>query len=594
MHTNRFPIVAVVLLGLLLFLGAQAASARASMSAANAIDEFQEANKAYIDLSRDTTLRKSKANWLKVVQEYGDVARRYPQSALAHKAIYMQGKLYEQIYGYFSKKADLDEALAAYLAVPKQYPDCSIADDALYKAAKVYEVRLKDQDKAVAIYREIVNRYPKADMAQQAREALNAMQIESEDTAEKKVTRRKDDRKAQDRAPVESGPVQVKDIREWSDNEYTRIVIGLQRSAAFETFTLPADPQAERSQRLVMDLNNARMATGLPHKMEVKDGILETIRISQNQKDKVRIVMDLNGICQYKAFPLENPARIVLDVSGKSESSTSRSSTGPRKSAATTKQGIQRVRSHAPSQMPCDVPSIAKQLSLKVSRIVIDPGHGGKDPGAIGPNGEKEKDITLSVGKVLAKRLKEEGFEVFMTRETDTFIPLEERTAFANKRKADLFVSVHVNASEDGGVRGVETYILNLTTDASSIQVAARENATTSKSLSDLQFIINDLMLTSKINESSRFATSTQKSILSSLEKAGHAGKDLGVKQAPFYVLMGAKMPSILVEIGFITNMNECTLLQDEGYQNSIIDGILSGINTYIANTSYAFNGRNS
>ncbi|HQP31702.1 MAG TPA: N-acetylmuramoyl-L-alanine amidase, partial [Deltaproteobacteria bacterium] len=336
----------------------------------------------------------------------------------------------------------------------------------------------------------------------------------------------------------------------------------------------------------------ARGDAGLPHNMTIKDGILETIRISQNQKDKVRIVMDLNAHGSYKAFPLENPARIVLDVSKKPDRIVDRPEEKP---LARSKPGIQRVRSHAHSQVAQDVPSIAKQLSLKVSRIVIDPGHGGNDPGAIGPGGEKEKDITLAVGKVLARRLKAEGFEVFMTRETDVFIPLEERTAFANKRKADLFVSVHVNAHADSGVRGIETYILNLTTDASSIQVAARENATTSKSLSDLQFIINDLMLTSKINESSRFATSTQKSIISTLEKAGHGGKDLGVKQAPFYVLMGAQMPSILVEIGFITNTAECELIQDREYQNSIVEGIISGINSYIDNTSYAFNnGRSS
>lgn len=583
----------VALFAVLILLGqTDLGGAAVSGAAGSPIDEFQQANLAYIALSRDTELRKVKANWLTVVKEYDDVARRHPQSALAPKAIYMKGKLYEQIYGYFFKAPDLDAAIQAYQTVAEKYPEVSIADDALYKVAKIHEARRKDSERAIAVYREIVNRYPKGDMAQQAREALNAINIETEDraTVRPKQASRPEDT-PRDKEADSAGLAQVKEVRQFSDNEYTRIVIALDHSAAFETFTLPEDPQAERSQRLVMDLRNARIAPGLPHNMTIKDGILETIRISQNQKDKVRIVMDLNAHGSYKAFPLENPARIVLDVSKKPDRIVDRPEEKP---LARSKPGIQRVRSHAHSQVAQDVPSIAKQLSLKVSRIVIDPGHGGKDPGAIGPGGEKEKDITLAVGKVLARRLKAEGFEVFMTRETDVFIPLEERTAFANKRKADLFVSVHVNAHADSGVRGIETYILNLTTDASSIQVAARENATTSKSLSDLQFIINDLMLTSKINESSRFATSTQKSILASLEKSGHAGKDLGVKQAPFYVLMGARMPSILVEIGFITNSTECTLLQDEAYQNNLIDGILSGINSYIANTSYAFNGRNS
>jgi N-acetylmuramoyl-L-alanine amidase len=229
----------------------------------------------------------------------------------------------------------------------------------------------------------------------------------------------------------------------------------------------------------------------------------------------------------------------------------------------------------------------------KISRIVIDPGHGGKDPGATGPCGAKEKDITLAVSKELAARLHDDGYEIFLTRKSDTFVPLEERTAFANKKKADLFISVHVNANDKVSLRGVETYFLNLTTDASAIKVADRENAVASKTMGDLQFIIKDLMLNARINESSRFASSIQKSIISSLGRAGHTNKDHGVKQAPFYVLMGAQMPSILIETGFITNATESKLLQKKSYQHSIVQGIISGINLYVTNTSVAYNNRN-
>jgi len=230
----------------------------------------------------------------------------------------------------------------------------------------------------------------------------------------------------------------------------------------------------------------------------------------------------------------------------------------------------------------------------KVLKIVIDPGHGGKAPGAVGPNGEKEKDITLAVSKEIARRLSEKGFEVFLTRDTDVYLPLEERTAFANRNKADLFVSVHVNANEKDSLQGVETYFLNLTTDAASMKVAKRENAMTSASLGSLQLIIKDLMLNAKINESSRFASSIQNSIVSSLEKSGHERKDHGVRQALFYVLLGAQMPSVLVEIGFITNAAECRLLHEEAYQNSIVDGIVRGISTYAAHSTFAYNSRES
>ncbi|MGA2160140.1 MAG: N-acetylmuramoyl-L-alanine amidase [Dehalococcoidia bacterium] len=226
----------------------------------------------------------------------------------------------------------------------------------------------------------------------------------------------------------------------------------------------------------------------------------------------------------------------------------------------------------------------------KIFKIVIDPGHGGKAPGAVGPNGEKEKDITLVVGKMLAKRLTEEGFEVFLTREDDVSLPLNERTAFANTKKADLFISIHVNANEAKSTDGVETYFLNLTTDASSKKVAERENAMSPESLQGLTLIIRDLMLNAKINESSRFATSIQNSIISSLRKTGYVGKDHGVKQAPFYVLMGAKMPAILIETGFITNAADCMLLHNDAHLENIIEGITAGIKAYTENTTYVYN----
>jgi len=223
-------------------------------------------------------------------------------------------------------------------------------------------------------------------------------------------------------------------------------------------------------------------------------------------------------------------------------------------------------------------------------KIVIDPGHGGKAPGGVGYDGEKEKDITLAIAKSLAKRLDEEGLEVLLTRVDDIYIPLEDRTAFANRNKADLFVSIHVNATESRSTDGVETYFLNLTTDASSIKVAERENAMSSSSLQGLQLIIEDLMLNARINDSSRFATSVQNATISALRKTGYTGKNHGVKQAPFYVLMGAQMPSILIETGFITNAADCMLLHDASHQEAIVDGIATGIKAFMMTSSCVSN----
>ena len=459
MNIYRARIIPVIFtIGILLLLPDMQKTVFAATSGAK--EKYREANAAYIELSRDASLRKDKANWLKVVKEFDDIATEYPESSLAPKALYMEGKLYEQVYGYFSKKHDLKRALETYEAVIRKYPDSTIAADALFREAKVYEVRLEEKNKAIKLYHEIVKKYPTGDIALKARKALNSLDQNKNGCEEK--------------AP---------NVDKQEGNDHT-------------------------------------------HK-ETK------------HSDKT---LDQN------------------------------------------EEAITKGKDDTPSQGTNDQSSATKRISRKISKIVIDPGHGGRDPGAIGPHGEKEKDITLAIGIALAKRLRAEGFEVFLTRDEDIFIPLEERTSFANKKKADLFISIHVNSNPNKSLDGVETYFLNMTKDAYAIQVAATENETTTKSLSDLQFIINDLMLNSKINESSKFATYVQNSIISSHEKSNHTCQNHGVKQALFYVLVGAQMPAILIETGFITNPTESKLLQKETYQNSIIDGIIHGIHAYANN----------
>ncbi len=214
---------------------------------------------------------------------------------------------------------------------------------------------------------------------------------------------------------------------------------------------------------------------------------------------------------------------------------------------------------------------------------MIDPGHGGKDPGTFLGNDVKEKNIVLNLAQILAKKLEQRlRVEAVLTRNTDIFVPLENRTAFANMQKADLFLSLHVNAYKQGDVYGLETYFLNMATDERAVMLAARENATSEKSISDLQKILNDLMLNTKISESSKLAYDIQEGMMVQVRKKYENIRDLGVKQAPFYVLIGADMPAILVEIGFLTNPVEKKRLQNRKYLESIADGIVSGIENYV------------
>ncbi|MGO8817475.1 MAG: N-acetylmuramoyl-L-alanine amidase [Terriglobia bacterium] len=229
--------------------------------------------------------------------------------------------------------------------------------------------------------------------------------------------------------------------------------------------------------------------------------------------------------------------------------------------------------------------TLTRALGLKIGRIVIDPGHGGHDTGTIGPTGLEEKDVVLDVGLKLRKLLERNtGCEVVMTRSDDTFIPLEERTAIANEKSADLFISIHANASRDDSARGIETYYLNFTSNPDALDVAARENASSQEAVHQLQDIIRKIAMTEKIEESQDFARLVQREVYSRVTKVSGAQRDRGIKKAPFVVLIGANMPSVLAEISFLTNPRDERLLKRTDYREKIAYALYEGILDYLKN----------
>jgi N-acetylmuramoyl-L-alanine amidase len=227
--------------------------------------------------------------------------------------------------------------------------------------------------------------------------------------------------------------------------------------------------------------------------------------------------------------------------------------------------------------------SLIRALGLKIGKIVIDPGHGGHDTGTIGPNGLLEKDLVLDVSKRLGKLLEGRlGADVAFTRRDDTFIPLETRTSIANQAQADLFVSVHANSSRDPDARGVETYYLNFTSSPEALEVAARENAASDKSIHELQDLVKKIALKEKIEESREFASDIQQSLHSGLAAKAPGMRDRGVKKAPFVVLIGANMPSILAEISFISNPGDERRLKNSEYRQRIAESLFRGISRYV------------
>jgi N-acetylmuramoyl-L-alanine amidase len=378
-------------------------------------------------------------------------------------------------------------------------------------------------------------------------------------------------------------PATLKSLRHYTGQDYTRVVLDFDKEVPFKRDRL-MNPD-----RLYVDFDNTvAFKDLLEQQFSVDDGFLKQIRVGQNTYRKARVVLDLKSIENFEIFSLYHPYRVVIDIQGKK---TPVAAVAPQPIAPITPQVTTEVpkekavdQNETPEMAKTNTTgqySLARQLGLTVRRIVLDPGHGGHDPGAM-RSGMKEKDITLDVSSKLKTILEQEfGYEVLMTRTTDDFVALEERTAFANSKSADLFVSVHVNSSRNKKAKGIETYYLNFATTPEAMEVAARENAISEKNMGELQKLTTAIALNTKIEESRDFAKLIQTNLVGHLEK-GYAPNNLGVKQAPFYVLIGAQMPSILAEISFISNEREYDLLETPGYRQKIAQGLARGIKSYV------------
>lgn len=356
----------------------------------------------------------------------------------------------------------------------------------------------------------------------------------------------------------------VQNIRYSTYNSYTRIVVDLNSPTEFTA------GQIAHPDRLFFDLKNCVISQTVKNSIPIDNGILKAVRFAQFDVNTVRVVLDIGKLKKYTAFMLEDPNRLVIDVYPEADA----------EDKGETKSG-RKIIQH--------------QIPYKINTVVIDPGHGGKDPGAIGPRGLQEKDITLYVGKKLGEILKaNHGVNIIYTRDKDVFVPLNERTEIANSQKADLFISVHVNASEKRTARGIETYFLNWTNDSEALRVAARENkisiAKMQKIQDGLQMILQDLARNNKKEESMRLAQSVQSAMVDTLKKDYSNIENLGIKYAFFYVLVGAEMPSVLVEISFISNHDEEKRLSDSTYKNKIAEAIAIGIDAYISQSTLIVN----
>lgn len=566
---------------LLLLLLFSATNSYASISR-----DYNTALNQFRSLVKNSTQARYRSNWKRLEDKFLAIYQANPDGAYAPKVLYYMGRVNEELAKRSYLSSDFQAAVDYYNRCARRFTRHSWSDDALYRLARVQYYNLNQATNARRTLNKLLTTYKTGDKYQEAvalhRKILGSGDKANNASASRPVAKKSTPavpRRVSSSSSAASKNVSLKGVRFTSSNDYTRVVIDLSGDANYRYKFLNADPSRNLPFRLYIDLEKTLPASSVKDDMKIYDGILRMIRVGKPVPTTSRVVLDFEAVQKYTVFALENPYRVVVDVSAPKGGVQSHPPVDLSKKVAVHKPK-KASRTIPPSRK---VPDLVEQLGLTVKTVMIDAGHGGKDPGA-SRNRIREKDYVLKVAKMLGKKLKAKGFNVLYTRSTDVFIPLEERTAKANVQKVDLFVSLHINANKKRNVHGIETYYLNLARSKSARRVAARENAITEKRISDLQFILTDLMLNSKMQESKALAELVQKSMVKTVRARGWKSKSNGVRSAPFYVLMGAKMPSILVELGYCSNATEAKRLRNSSYLNLLADGIANALSTYRRN----------
>jgi len=553
--------------------------------------DFERANRLRADLEGTPAEQRMEKDYLGVVFLYRRVYDRAPFSSLASDALAAAAETYHEMGKQFEAKY-WHEAIETYRFLRKEYPSSQYGDNALFNIAQIYHIHLKDLPTALAAYEEFLNTYPRSRFAATARDRIKAIKTEQEAAEQAKRAPPPAAPAATPAKPSDGSSVEVRNIRYWNAKNYTRVVVDLEGEVEYQGGRI-ANPE-----RIFFDLFNTRLSTVLTGKtFEVNEGLLDRIRVAENRSGVTRVVLEVKTGENYTVFSLPNPFRLVVDIRGSAAQVASRETGEPVETKAEAAPKTAAASLPRPPSTPKPTTdgnhTLSRALGLKVGRIVIDPGHGGHDTGTIGPTGLMEKDLVLDIARRLGKLLSEQlGAEVVYTREDDTFVPLENRIALANEKQADLFLSIHANSSKAREVRGVETFYLNFTSDPEALELAARENALSQKSVHELQDLVRSISRNEKVNESRELARALQGRLHDGLRKSSRRIQNRGVKQAPFVVLIGGNMPSALTEVAFLSNAEDEQLMKSPQGRQGVADALYAGMTKYLEDlNSVAFAG---
>jgi len=635
----------MILAGLVMAAGVASASVSPAQRQ-RAIAAYDKAQQMHTTLEAHPESKRKKEDYKKVIDAYMEVYRQTPSYAKAPAALTAVAELYREMGRAFSSDAYFLEAIKSYRFLMTQYPQNRISREALFTIGEVYRQDLEDPDEARKSFQEFIAMYPKADKADEAKE--NLRQLDRSVAEKTKPPALPPPAEKIPQEATGPGLREVSAVRRWVGPNYMRIVVGINGEVKFDSVRLAnpdrivldlqsAHLSAELKGKTfpVEDgfLRQIRVAQFSP---DVARVVLDVEKIEKysifSLPNPFRLVIDVQGGGEPQMARTIKPPSPLATGSRKADKVGATASTtpapGPQPDTAVKNQpaasarvqpamaspaveqenesasvtsplGRNTVKSEKTETVAEAVPpaiqaaapteagarTLTRALGLKIGRIVIDPGHGGHDTGTLGPTGLEEKEVVLDVGLKLRKLLERNtGCEVVMTRSDDTFIPLEERTAIANEKGADLFISIHANASPDQSARGIETYYLNFTSSPDALEVAARENASSQEAVHQLQDLIKKIAMTEKIEESQDFARQVQREVYTRVTKVSGAQRDRGIKKAPFVVLIGANMPSVLAEISFLTNPRDEHLLRRSDYREKIAYALYEGVLGYVNN----------
>lgn len=542
---------------------------------------YQTAKKSYYQLKSSKKKQAYRHHWTASIDKFVTVYENYPSSSYAYKALFNVARLYHQLYDVARNSHDQERALHFYYKVISEFKAGRLTDDSLLYQGKI-NFDKKNYSEALNSFESILRDFSKGDQIAKAKKFKKATVpfVQAKSIVRVKPV-------TQTRAVSgEAEPVLLKNINYRQKPNSTQVVVhaGSQAKITHKRLSNP--------DRVYFDFLNTRLDKRIKKDIQFGNGTLKRLRVSQFDETTSRLVLEVPK--EVKTVITQDGGKTVVDliapdkqpvIVAKKVIATKPSKTKLIAKANKSRPIAKNKIASIIKPVPVAIPSRPKRVVRRdAPLIVIDPGHGGKDNGATSRHGLLEKEVNLKISKRLKKILESRyGYQVILTRTDDTFIPLEERGGIANENSADLFVSIHANAAKRLSAHGIETYYLGNANSEQAKETAERENGELVHSVKDdqVQQILASLISTTKINDSAILAGHVQEYLHSSIKKKYSQVKDLGVKEGPFFVLHDTNMPSILVEVGFITNSREEKRLRKSSYLDRLAASIAQGIHEF-------------